>query len=142
MIGQREDGGFTLVEVLVAFVIASLALGILYQGALGGLLASRVSGRTEEAVALARAHMAVVGHGTAIVPGERQGHEGGGYDWRLLISRTATAPIAHGDVVAVARGPHVALYAITVLISWQEDGGLREVRLDSEQVGPAPPPTP
>lgn len=142
MIVARDDRGFTLLEVLVAFVIAALALGVLYQGALGGLLATRVSGRTEEAVAQARSHLAVVGHGTAIVPGEQQGDDTGGYHWRVMIRQTATRPIAHGDDAAVAKGPHVVLYSVTVWISWQEDGATRDVRLDSERVGLAPPPAP
>lgn len=137
---RREPGdrGFTLLEVLVAFVIAALALGVLYEGALGGLLATRVAGRTEEAVARARSHLAVIGHGTAIVPGEQVGDDAGGYHWRVSIAGTAVAPIAHGDDAAVARGPHAALYRVTVRISWREDGAPREVRLDSERVGLAP----
>lgn len=138
----RDDRGFTLLEVLVAFVIAALALAVLYQGALDGLLANRVAGRTEDAVARARSHLAVVGHGTAVVPGDRQGNDGGGYHWRVLIRPTGTVPIAHGDDAAVAKGPHAALYTVTVWISWQEDGKTRDVRLDSERVGLAPPVTP
>lgn len=142
MTATRKDRGFTLLEVLVAFVIAALALGALYRGALGGLLATRVSGRTEEAVARARTQLAVVGQGTAIVPGDRQGNETDGYRWRLSIRRMAVAPVAHGDDAIVAQGPHAALYSVTVWISWQEDGTTRTVRLDSERVGIAPPATP
>jgi general secretion pathway protein I len=139
---MRDERGFTLLEVLVAFVIAALALGLLYEGALGGLVATRVAGQVEEATSRARSHLAVVGHGTAISPGDTQGDDGGGYRWRLSIRRTATAPAARGDAVTVARGPHAALYAVTVRISWEGDGGVREVRLDSERVGLAPPAPP
>jgi hypothetical protein len=84
----------------------------------------------------------VVGHGTAIVPGDTQGEDGGGYRWRLSIRRAATAPIARGDPVTVARGPQAALYAVTVWIAWSGDGGTREVRLDSAAVALAPPQAP
>lgn len=135
---MRDEHGFTLFEVLVAFVIAALALSVLYQGALGGLLATRVSGHTEQAIARARSHLAMIGVGTAMVSGEQQGDDGGGYHWRVLIRQTAVAPVAHGDDAAVARGPHAALYGVTVWISWQENDAVREVRLDSERVGLAP----
>jgi len=137
-----RDGGFALLEVLVAFVIGALALGALYQGALGGLLATRVAGHIEEAVARARSHLAVVGRGTALVAGDQQGDDGGGYRWRLSIRRDAVAPLARGDAAMVARGPREALYVVTVWITWDGDGGARAVRLDSARVGPIPPTPP
>jgi general secretion pathway protein I len=142
MINVRDDRGFTLLEVLVAFVIAALALAVLYQGALDGLLATRVAGRTEDAVTRAQSHLAAVGHGTVVVAGDQQGNDGGGYHWRLLIRPGGIAPLAHGDDAAITKGPHVELFAVTVWISWQEDGTTRDVRLDSERVGLAPPETP
>ena len=138
---MRDERGFTLLEVLVAFVIAALALGALYQGTLGGLLAARVSGQTQEAISRARSRLAEIGHGMPMRAGEQQGDDGGGYRWRVRIAPVATAPLARGDTATVARGPHAALYAVTVWIAWRGDGA-REVRLDSEVVGTAPPPAP
>ncbi|MBC7430672.1 MAG: type II secretion system protein, partial [Rubritepida sp.] len=45
-----QDGGFSLLEVLVALLITGIAFGALFQGALGGLRAADISGRTEEAL--------------------------------------------------------------------------------------------
>ena len=137
----QRAAGFTLIEVLVAFVIAAMALAMLYEGASGGLFATAIATRTEEAVARARSHLAVVGHGTVIVPGDQSGDDGDGYRWRLSIRQVATAPIARGDQATIARGPHAALYAVTVQIAWR-DNGSREVRLDSTAVGQAPPAPP
>ena len=135
---MRGERGFTLLEVLVAFVIAALALGALYQGTLGGLLAARVSGQTQEALSRARSRLAEIGHGAPLRAGEQQGDDGGGYRWRLRVMPVATAPLARGDAGTVARGPRAALYAVTVWIAWSG----REVRLDSEAVAAAPPPAP
>ncbi len=139
---RRAERGFTLLEVLVAFVIAALALGLLYQGALGGLVSTRVSARVTEAVSHAQSHLAAIGHGTIVVAGSQEGDDGGGYHWRTLIRQTDLAPLARGDDATVARGPHAALYDVTVWVSWQENGGTRAVRLDSARVGRAPPPAP
>ena len=135
---MRDERGFTLLEVLVAFIIAALALGALYQGTLGGLLAARVAGQTQEALSRARSRLAEIGHGAPLRAGEQQGDDGGGYRWRLRIAPIATAPLARGDAATVARGPRAALYAVTVWIGW--DG--REVRLDGAAVAAAPPPAP
>jgi general secretion pathway protein I len=123
----RRDRGFTLIEVLIALLIAAAALGVLYQGALAGLLSTRVSSHVVEASARARSHLAVVGHGSAIVPGDQEGDDGSGYRWRLSVRQTQVAPVVAGDPVTV-----------TVWIAWQEDGSAREVRLDTERVGLAP----
>ena len=45
--------GFSLVEMLVAMVILSLSLGVLYQAAAGAIRNARVSGEYTEAVILA-----------------------------------------------------------------------------------------
>ncbi|WP_373319857.1 type II secretion system protein, partial [Kozakia baliensis] len=42
---EMRDDGFTLIEVLVAFVITMLALGLVYEGVTSGLQATRVSVR-------------------------------------------------------------------------------------------------
>ena len=50
---QRRDGGFTLLEVLVAMVILSVAVVTLIQLASQGLRLLRVSGEHQDAVMLA-----------------------------------------------------------------------------------------
>ena len=135
---RRGERGFTLLEVLVAFIVAALALAALYQGALGGLLASRTAGKVQEAVSRARSRLAALGGGP-VVAGEQAGDDGGGFGWRVRVAPTGTVPVARGDAAEMARGPHAALYAVTVWITWR-DGVGREVRLDTQTVDTAPPP--
>lgn len=139
---RRPERGFTLLEVLVAAVIAALALGVLLQGALASLHSVRVSGHYQEAVSRARSHLAALDASGVLTLGEHQGNDGRGFHWRLQVTPAASAPIAMGDATAQSRGPRVVLYAVTVVVSWDSDGGTRSVRLDSERVGAAPPAPP
>jgi general secretion pathway protein I len=121
----RDERGFTLLEVLVAFVIAALALGVLFRGTLGGLRTAQVAGRYEEAVTRAQSHLAALTAG-GLTPGDRQGDDGNGFHWRVRV-----AP------VGLAGAGASALYAVGVSISWM-DGSRRSVELDSERIGLAP----
>jgi general secretion pathway protein I len=129
MPGSRaaRDGGFTLLEVLVAFAIAALALAVLFRGALAGVHLTRVSGHEGEAMARAQSHLAAIGRDVAIAPGHYTGDDGDGFRWTLDIRPVATAAAAH-----------TTLFAVEVAIGWTKDGGSRSVRLATERLGPAP----
>jgi general secretion pathway protein I len=119
--------GFTLIEVLVAFIIASVALAALAHAAIDGLRASSLSAHYQEALARARSHLAAVGR--APQPGDRQGDEGDGFHWHIRIVPLATTTLASG---------HATLLAVSVAVSWG-DRPTRRVQLDTEQVvGAAP----
>jgi general secretion pathway protein I len=124
----RSERGFTLLEVLVAFVIAALALTVLFRGTLDGLRATQAAGRYEEAVTRARSRLAALTAG-GLAPGDRQGDDGNGFHWRERITTVASSPVA-------AEGS-LALYAVSVAVSWT-DGSRRTVELDSERIGLAP----
>ena len=135
---HRREHGFTLLEVLIAFVIASLALGALSQGAAGGLQSARVSGHYQEALSRARSRLATLG---TPVPGEQSGDDGGGYSWRVRVAPLATAGRAREGIDPMRPGRAVLL-GVTVRISWRMDGGEREVALATQRVTVAPPDPP
>ncbi|HLZ67812.1 MAG TPA: prepilin-type N-terminal cleavage/methylation domain-containing protein [Aliidongia sp.] len=131
---MRSERGFTLLEVLIAFAIAALALALLFRAASGGLLSVETSGRYEEAVARARSHMAALGQEAALVAGNSEGDDGGGYRWHLAVT-----PVATGRSQAPGPGaaPPFMLYAVVVSISWHDVGKDREFVLRSERMGQA-----
>ena len=136
---MRRDAGFTLLEVLVAFIIAALALAALFSAGLGGLRAASVSGRYTEAVSRAESHLAAASIGDALTAGDRQGDEGNGFHWRVRVTPTATtAPVPGAD----RSTPLLALYAVSAAVSWEEGGRTRSVQLDTMRAGSAPPPPP
>jgi general secretion pathway protein I len=119
----KGEAGFTLLEALIAFAILAIALAGLLQGALAGLRATQAAGRMEEALARARTRLAAL-EAMPIVPGDQRGDDGGGFAWRMRI-------------VPEARAGGLTLYAVTVAIGWRDGGTPREVRLETQRLGPA-----
>jgi general secretion pathway protein I len=142
-----SERGFTLLELLVAFVIAALALGALFQGANGGLRSVSVANRYQEALSRARSRLATVGHGLALAPLHQSGDDGSGFHFQVDISLIGSAfPLRQPADAALGPAPRMALYSVAVDESWGSDGGggassgagLRRVRLLTERAGLAP----
>lgn len=123
--------GFTLLEVVVAFVIAALALGVMFRIATDSLQESAISARYEEAVVRAKSHLAMATDAGSLMPGNWSGDDGGGYRWQLEVKpiSQATAEPNGGSQIPIA------LYDVRVSIIWSEGDHTREVRLDTEQIG-------
>jgi general secretion pathway protein I len=129
------ERGFTLIEVLVAFVIAALALGALFQSAASSLVTTSISGRYDEALSRARSHLAAVGHGIPLGVVSQQGEEGHDFHWEMVIAPIATAAPRPLDEAGKAMAPGLALYSVQVTESWQEGAGSRRVRLITRRIG-------
>lgn len=132
---RSDDRGFLLLEALVAFVIAALALGVLIHGAVGGLRTTAIAGRYEQAVARARSRLAAMGgRASVLVPGLRSGDDGSGFTWQTQVVPVATATLP--PTRAGVPGPRMQLYRVTVTVSWNDDGGHRQVQLVSARRQP------
>jgi general secretion pathway protein I len=113
-----DERGFTLLEVLVAFVITGIAVAVLYHGAIDGLLGSREASRTDEAVARARSRLEALCHLELQAPGEQSGDDGGGYTWRTQITRAGSETIVRGDADRPVPPLRAELFAVRVTLSW------------------------
>jgi general secretion pathway protein I len=134
-----KAGGFALLEVMVAFIIAAAALGALFQSGLASLHSMQTASRYEEALARARSRLALATHGAPLVPGNLEGEDGGGYHWRVRVapvSNTAVRPFGMRDRDRPT-WINITLYDVTVLVSWTDhgsrSGGTREVVLNTQQ---------
>src|SRR5215467_6559751 len=97
-----HGNGFTLLEVVVALAIAGLAVVGLFHVGSGGVFAVDTAARAEEAVQRAQSHLAAVGRDAALIEGEFNGDDGGGYHWALRIRPlTARQSLAPDGVTAV-----------------------------------------
>ncbi|MDB5395020.1 MAG: pseudopilin [Rhodospirillales bacterium] len=132
MSNRNREGGFALLEVLIAFAIAALALGLLFQAAGSGGNAARTAGYYEEAVSRAKSRMAMLGRATPLAEGESQGEDGGPYRWRIKVTPSATAEPARDAPPTTRRA---TLYDIDVAISWTVDRRKHEIVLRSQRLG-------
>ncbi len=126
-----------LLEVLVALVIAALALGVLFNAALTGLASTETASHYEQAVARARSRLSAAVNASPLVPGDWRGDDGGGFAWHLHVAPLASANVQPVNAVTLRGSASfpLTLYAVTVWVAWRDDSGVREVRLDTEQIG-------
>jgi general secretion pathway protein I len=111
--------GFSLLEILVAFAIAALALGMIYQ--VMGNNARQAGGLTQRERALALAQSLLAAY--TVVP-QQDVHDSGdsaGYAWRI---DSAPYPTPTNDTSPQA--PH--LHELRAAVSW-EDGGTHGIEL-------------
>jgi len=125
--------GFMLLEVLIAFAIATLALGVMIGAAAGALRATQTAAHVTEATVRAQSRLAEAVNGGKLIPGEWEGADGGIYRWRVRVTQTAGAAPQPADSAAAAQ----RLYAVSVWIAWRDGGRSRDVRLDTEAIGEA-----
>jgi len=130
-----REAGFTLLEVMVAFIIAALAITLLYNGATGGLNATETAARTEEALALARSHITAVGRGEAISRQESSGVDGDGYEWHLHVQSVGSRELtlSDSDRANDTKPTKAILYDIAVTESWTEAGHPHAVTLQTRR---------
>ncbi|QLQ00005.1 MAG: type II secretion system protein [Burkholderiaceae bacterium] len=129
----RSQRGLTLIEVLVAFVVLALTLGVILQIFSGGLRNARLSDAYTRALLLAESRLEAVGSEQALVPGETAGQLGEDLRWRVRIQPWAGAAADPLAASGASRGapPARILYEVQVQVAWQAGGRERSLRLTS-----------
>ena len=117
--GKAGCAGFSLVEVVVAFAVLALALGVLYQIFSSAARQALVVQHYSRALAVADAKLTETGINDALAGGETDD----GFRWQRSVE--AYAP---GDELA-APPAGLRAYRITVEVRWSHDGGERTVAL-------------
>lgn len=126
---RSHPGGFTLVEVLVAFVILALSLGGLLQVFGTGLRSSRVSESYGIASLLAQSRLATVGIVAPISVGETEGQFDDRFRWRVAVRPYEEDGLELGS-------PTLPPYEVIVTILWDERDEQRSVSLETLRLAP------
>lgn len=112
--------GFTLLEVLIAFAILSVAVVAVIQGFAQGLRLLKVAGDHQQAVLLADQKTREL---VIPVEGRDQGKEGN-FDWERIVT-VVQAP----DLTRTAATAKWRVYQIDVKVSWGDKRGVEIVSL-------------
>jgi general secretion pathway protein I len=112
-----RDSGFTLLEVMAAFVIAALACIMLYQAGFNGAAETATAARYQEAVVRAQSRLASIGVLTPLQTEQLSGDDGSFYHWQLRIAQLQSSG-------------SLSLYAVQVT----EQFGTRQVVLNTERL--------
>lgn len=141
---RANTEGFTLLEVLIAGVIAALALGVVLRGASTGLFATHLAQREAVALSIAQSRLALAA--ATPVGGEATAQSGrdGAFAWRTRVTPVATTRPGSGllDFVRHGNDAPATLAAIEAEVFWTEDGRTRSLRLDTQRLGFAVPAAP
>lgn len=135
---MRNQRGFSLIEVIVAFVLLATAMGILLAILGGGLAQVRQAGHASEAMLHAQSLLAGVGVLEPIRPGRSAGEfEQGRYRWTLDVSEVEDPvpppPTPEGlepvESVGLQRAGEPVFYLLQLDVAWGEGETARSLRL-------------
>lgn len=129
---RHSAGGFSLLEILVAFSIMALALGVIMRVFSGSLNNVSTSQHYATAVLIAESKMASAGIELPLVEGETSGDTSAGYHWQVQIHREDDTS------VATDMSPGLDLYRVEVRVEWPSSPDRKaRIRLVSLRVGAA-----
>jgi general secretion pathway protein I len=129
---HQAQRGFSLLEILVAFSIMAISIGMLLSIFSSGLRNAKVSEEYTTAVQIAEAVIARPGVETPLQPGRSNGMENDKYRWDLTV-----APFILTDETIDTRTIPAQLFMVTAIVSWGDEGGserqfeLSELKLTS-----------
>ena len=109
---ERDERGFTLVELLVSLAILAMALAVLF-GAISNSLDRARKGRDDAlAASLVESLLARAESGRTPDAGDASGVYSNGFRWRIVVR-----PYGNGDD---AKARHILAYVVRATVSWRD----------------------
>ena len=129
-IGARGIRGFTLLELIVAFVVFALAFGLLMQVASGSLRNARHSAHFTHAALLAQSKLDELGAGEPLEEGSDSGRFGDVYEWRLDVTKQEAPVAPNGNIDQLP----FELVRLELVVEWRDGSRAREARFVTERI--------
>ncbi len=121
----NKQKGFSLLEILIAFSILALSLGILLKIFSAGVNTAAVAEDYTSAVQIAEGLMAKTGVETVLQAGQDSGLVNEKYYWLVEVSPFVFNP-ENVDITAIT----AVLFKVKVIVSWGDDNtNSRQVKL-------------
>jgi general secretion pathway protein I len=117
--------GYTLVEVMVAFVILAMALTVLLRIFSGGVRNIAVSADYARAVLIAESRLAAAGIDEPLFTGETRGIEDEEFEW----TRSVTPYLPSPGYKSQARD--LKAWHVTVTVGWPHGDGQRSIDMST-----------
>jgi general secretion pathway protein I len=132
------ERGFSLLEVMVAFAILAVSLGVLMQIFSRASLATHVAAQYSRAVSLAESRLEAVGSAFPLEEGTVSGEPEDGYAWELSIIPVDTAVVTGGEPSSgLDFQDPIQPYLIVVTAIWKDGDKVRRLSLSSLRLGEA-----
>jgi len=126
--GARRERGFTLLELIAAFVIFALGFGMLLEILGSALHTTKQSAEYTQAALWAQSLLDIQGVGQPLQQGSRTGQFDDKYSWQLDISKYQPIPVTSNNMVlqgaaqvgagAVVTPGQVEMYQLELVVSW------------------------
>lgn len=128
--------GFSLLEILVAFSILALSLGVLFQSFTLGLRNVRVAEDYTLGVLLAQSQLALVGADIPLQAGETQGDftDYPRYHWSIQIT-PYPLPDSNPDWVEKIRQQ---LFTVNLQVRWETASAQRQIQINTLRITDKP----
>ena len=130
---SRRQSGFSLLEVLVAFAILSISLGVLLQIFATGLRNAGVADDYTRATLYAESILAAIGRETPLTEGARNGPIDDQFSWRGTVK-------AYTENMPDTEKTRVQVYRVRVEVFWPSLLQTRSVVLETLRLAPLEPP--
>jgi len=116
----RGAKGFSLLEVLLAFLVLALSLAVVMRIFAGGLDNIGAANNYTQALTLAQSLLDAKGRESPLVVGETQGETENGLDWQITVTPYQDAETAGTGGVEMAAHP-LQLLRIEVSVQWDKE---------------------
>ena len=126
----RPERGFTLLEVLVAFSIFAVSMGLLFQIFNKGTRAAMLSDEYSRAIVIAQSRLAGIGIEDRLEVGEYHGNEDDTYRWTVTIQ-------SHADSDSLESKYGISQRVVKIVVSWNTGGKEHSVTLNTIKLIPA-----
>ena len=130
MMASRSQQGFTLIEILVAFMILALSLTVIFRIFSGGLRNIALTEDYARAVLMAESQLSSAGVGYPLEAGVTSGEWGTRFRWERVVEDYR--PWEEGRELAA----NLQAFQVTVNVDWEQAGRTHQITLSSVRLKP------